>query len=306
MTNADTQIDAPGVTVSEWERRKEYVGFTEDDAQLLRELAPAAQEYADEVIEELYKVILGSPETSSFFQDEATVNRVKGLQKEFLLGLTGGDYGEAYLENRLHIGRVHQLIGLEPRWYLGTYSHYVRLVAPKVLEASAADREKGLRTYEALVKLVTLDQELALTTYSAAREAVIATQSRSLLELSTPVIKLWDEIVLLPLVGVIDTQRGQQIMERLLQSIVETESRVAILDVTGVPVIDTSVAQHLLRTVAAAKMLGGVVIITGISPEAAQTLVTLNVDLSAILTRGTLQAGVSEALRLVGRQVTST
>jgi PAS domain S-box-containing protein len=136
-------------------------------------------------------------------------------------------------------------------------------------------------------------------------ERRVAEQERSLLELSTPVVTLWDEIVLLPLIGVVDTERAQQLIEALLNAIVETQSRVVILDITGVPGIDTSVAQHLIKSVAAARMLGADVIVTGVSPEAAQALVKLGVDLGGMRTRGTLRTGLAEALSLTGRQVVS-
>jgi len=146
---------------------------------------------------------------------------------------------------------------------------------------------------------------IAFETYALARDEVVAQQSRSLIELSTPVIRLWDEIVVLPLVGVIDTPRAQQAVESLLLAVTRIEARVAIIDVTGVPVIDTRVAQHLVDSVTAVRMVGTEVIITGISAEAAQTLVRLRVDLSPVRTKGSLRAGFAEALRLVGLQITA-
>lgn len=134
-------------------------------------------------------------------------------------------------------------------------------------------------------------------------EKQIEDQRRSLLELSTPVIKLWEGIVLLPLVGVIDTYRAKKMTEVLLESISQDEARVAIIDITGVAVMDTSVGQHMLKAVTAASMLGSHVILTGIRPETAQTLVKLGIDLSGIRTLGSLRTGLTEAFKHVGGPV---
>jgi rsbT co-antagonist protein RsbR len=130
-----------------------------------------------------------------------------------------------------------------------------------------------------------------------AREQVILRQQQELLELSTPVVKLWDGILALPMIGTLDSARTQIVMETLLQEIVETGSQVVIIDITGVPTVDTLVAQYLLKTVAAARLMGTDCIISGIRPQIAQTIVHLGVDLSSVITRATLADAFAIALQ---------
>lgn len=140
--------------------------------------------------------------------------------------------------------------------------------------------------------------------YTASREKLIKQQSAALLDLSSPVVKMWDNTLLLPLIGVIDTRRAKQITESLLTEITQEEATVAVLDLTGVPVFDTAVAGHLIKTVNAAHMLGCKVIMTGISPEGALVLTKLGVEFKEVLTRGNLQSGVRSAFSLQGLAVT--
>ena len=140
--------------------------------------------------------------------------------------------------------------------------------------------------------------------FAATREEVISEYRRSLMDLSTPVIKLWEGIILSPLVGTIDTARATQMTEHLLQAIVDTESRVVVLDITGVAVLDTSVARHLIKAAAAVKLLGAEVVVTGISPDTALTFTYLGIGLKRIRTCGPLRAGVAEAFHMIGKHVT--
>jgi rsbT co-antagonist protein RsbR len=133
--------------------------------------------------------------------------------------------------------------------------------------------------------------------FQKSREEVIARQQQELLELSTPVVNLWKDILALPLIGTLDSARTQVVMESLLQKIVETGAAIAIIDITGVPTVDTLVAQHLLKTVAAARLMGADCIISGIRPQIAQTIVHLGVDLSAVTTKATLADAFLVALR---------
>src|SRR5688572_24918714 len=139
--------------------------------------------------------------------------------------------------------------------------------------------------------------------YQKSRDEVIVRQQQEMMELSTPVVELWHGVLALPLIGTLDSGRTQVVMENLLQAVVETGSQIAIIDITGVPVVDTLVAQHLLKTVAAARLMGADCIISGIRPQIAQTIVHLGVDISAVLTKATLAAAFAIALTRLGLAV---
>jgi rsbT co-antagonist protein RsbR len=138
--------------------------------------------------------------------------------------------------------------------------------------------------------------------YQKSREDVITRQQQELLELSTPVVKLWDGILALPMIGTLDSARTQVVMESLLQRIVETGADIAIIDITGVPTVDTLTAQHLLKTVTAARLMGADCIISGIRPQIAQTIVHLGVDLGAVITKATLADAFRRALEMTGQR----
>ncbi|MFF4877112.1 STAS domain-containing protein [Micromonospora sp. NPDC000668] len=163
-----------------------------------------------------------------------------------------------------------------------------------------AGGDKALHDYVAFSGLV---DELGLFTFESfvrTRESLIADQAEQLLELSTPVVKLWEGVVAVPLVGTLDSARAQVVMERLLQTLVDTSSPYAIIDITGVPAVDTQVAQHILKTVVAARLMGADCIISGIRPQIAQTIVALGIEFGDIATKATLADALRHVLRLTG------
>ena len=163
--------------------------------------------------------------------------------------------------------------------------------------------------FEAIWAATQLLDSLALLTtdaFIAAREELILRQQQELLELSTPVVKLWDGILALPIIGTLDSARTQVVMESLLQTVVATNSKYAIIDITGVPTVDTLVAQHLLKTITAARLMGAECIISGVRPQIAQTIVHLGINLEDVVTKAKLSDAFALALRRSGRAVVTT
>jgi rsbT co-antagonist protein RsbR len=283
-------------------RRKAFLEFQEEDARALQDLREIARKHADPMIEDLYRHFLSFEETRSFFRDPTVLDRVKRLQKEYFLRLTEGDYGPDYVANRLRIGAAHERVHLAPKWYLGAYSFYLRAVATRLVEEFGSP-SKALSAFLSLMKLVFLDIELAVETYTHARESTMQKQQEAIRELSTPALRIRDQLLLLPIIGVIDTHRARLVTDALLSSIRSSRAKVVVMDVTGVATIDTQVANHLIQTVASAELMGASVVMTGLSSEIAQALVGLGLDMSKLQTVGDLQEGIEEAERLLGYRV---
>ncbi|MDW4913601.1 MULTISPECIES: STAS domain-containing protein [Streptomyces] len=167
---------------------------------------------------------------------------------------------------------------------------------PALRNDSAEDTTAYLRLGRILDDLALLTIEA----YTRTREEIISSQASQLMELSTPVVKLWDGVIAVPLVGTLDSARTQVVMEKLLQALVDTGSEQAIIDITGVPAVDTQVAQHLLKTVVAARLMGAECTISGIRPQIAQTIVALGIEFGDIVTKASLADALQHALRRSG------
>jgi rsbT co-antagonist protein RsbR len=159
-----------------------------------------------------------------------------------------------------------------------------------------------LRDHVAFAAFIDAAALLTFDSYVRAREELIADQSEQLLELSTPVVKLWEGVVAVPLVGTLDSARAQVVMERLLQTLVDTGSPYAIIDITGVPAVDTQVAQHILKTVVAARLMGADCIISGIRPQIAQTIVALGIEFGDIATKASLADALRHVISRIRRE----
>jgi rsbT co-antagonist protein RsbR len=282
--------------------RRAFVGLHDEDLQRLASLRPIAEKHTSEVIEDFYRVLLSQEETRAMFPDPATLERAKRAQYEYFMGLFAGRCDLDYAADRLRVGTTHERIGLAPKWYIGAYTRYLWFLHQR-LHDEIPNPEEREAAFESVHKMVTFDMTLAIDTYIAAYLDSLDRHRAAIRELSTPVIAVHEGVLLLPLVGALDAKRSEQVMEAVLLRVVEEQARVVILDIAGVPVVDTGVADHLLKTTAAVRLLGAQTVLTGISASVARTMVQLGVDVSTMHTRSRLAEGIQLALSIVGKTI---
>lgn len=212
------------------------------------------------------------------------------------LGAGGFDWqGDKYAEVRALLGELSR--NRARQGFTPTETAISVLAGKEILEPTTATSAEDIQAYLRFSRLMDALGLHTIEVYAKAREEIISAQSEQLMELSTPVVKLWEGVVAVPLVGTLDSARTQVVMEKLLQTLVDTGSDQAIIDITGVPAVDTEVAQHLLKTVVAARLMGAECTISGIRPQIAQTIVALGIQFGDIVTKATLADALKHALR---------
>lgn len=219
-------------------------------------------------------------------------------------GLDAGHTAHERVRDRLgEISRSRAQQGFSPR----ETATFVFSLKQPLFNALNRDKSQDAKTSAEVTWAITMFLDelglIAMEVFQKSREEVIVRQQREISELSTPVVKLWDGVLALPVIGTLDSERTQYVMENLLQQIVDTGAEIAIIDITGVPMVDTLTAQHLLKTVQAARLMGADCIISGIRPQIAQTMVHLGVELN-VVSKATLADAFAVALRRTGRTVT--
>ncbi|HXF57421.1 MAG TPA: STAS domain-containing protein [Actinomycetota bacterium] len=273
-----------------------------DEQAALRDFFEVYDAHHEEVSAALLEWARGHPELRAWVEGtppEEHAERQRRSRELMRRAALDGEW-EPYLEHLRTQGMTYSQAGLSFRTWFEVVAGFRRVIHPHLVEAYGGDLPRLGAVLGAVNRLL----EVALATvgeaYLEAKEEQIRAQQEAIRELSTPVLPVREGLIILPLVGAIDSTRAQQITERLLRGIEAHRARLVVLDITGVPAVDSAVANHLLQTVRAARLMGATVVVTGMSAANAQTLVRIGVDLSGLNTVGDLRGGLEEADRLLG------
>lgn len=284
-----------------YEEFKRLYEVSESDYENLRTLgvriAPAINEFIDRLYAYMREAL--GYEFEVHFPDEASLARAQSLSRRAWLEFLEAKWDESYVKSRIRIGEVHAQLQIQPRHYLATmnkslelWSHYAQTMSPDLKDVP--------KQVESMWRVGQMEGALVVDVYSQRTGEIISQQSRALTDMSTPITAIWDGILMLPVVGIVDSRRAQDIMQRMLEQIAEKRAIVFILDISGVAVVDTAVANHLIRMTKAARLMGSYTIVSGLSPSVAQTIVELGIEVGDMKTTGNLQDALKIAFDRAG------
>jgi rsbT co-antagonist protein RsbR len=288
---------------AEVEKRRRIVDLGKEDITRILSIKDIVVSRTEELTAAFFDYLSTLKEAPDLFNRRNLLEDAKRLKAEHLVDMVGGNYGTLYVDQRLRLGTLYARAGLGTAAFLGAYHHLMRTIGGHIMKKAGRDSQKGFQAFLSLKKVGFLDISLIVDALIDQRERMITAQQDAMREMSTPVLQVRDRLLILPIIGLIDSLRAKQLTDGLLHGIRANRAKVAVMDITGVAAVDSKVANHLLQTVAAARLMGTTVIITGLSAEVAQALVALGVDLGKVNTVGDLQGGIEEAERILGYKV---
>jgi rsbT co-antagonist protein RsbR len=289
-----------GLDAADLERRKRLVSFTPDDARATQALQPVVTAHVDALVKGFFDNLQRTGEAQGLLDTPELYQRARSLKREHLLQMVSGEYGLSCLEQRVQLAMMYSRAGLSTAAFLGAFQDLLTNVGNLV----AKTRTDVFQALIALRKLSVLDIAVIVDVIVFQRERVIRHQQEAIRELSTPVLQVREQMLLLPIIGVLDSDRARMVTENLLHAIRDHRARVVVLELTGVAHVDTQVASYLMQTISAASMMGARVIVTGFSSEVAQALTALGLDLAQLDTHGDLQSGLEQAENFLGLRLT--
>jgi rsbT co-antagonist protein RsbR len=291
---------------SDIERRLEFVNLGPEDRGRIAAVKPDVLDHLDEHIAAFFDHVAKFEEARGLTNRAELLEEAKRLKREHLVAMVAGDYGRDYIEQRFRLGQLYSRTALEVGIFMGAFHSLMASVGRRIMSHYSTDALAGFEHFTSLKKVGFFDIAIIVDAMMADREQTIRQQQDAIRELSTPTLQVRDRLLILPIIGLLDTQRAKQLTDNLLRAIRAHRARVVVMDITGVATVDSKVANHLIQTVEAAALMGASVIVTGVSAEVAQSLVTLGINLGRITTLGDLQGGLEEAERILGYAVTQT
>jgi rsbT co-antagonist protein RsbR len=265
----------------------EHFSITESDLQRIKQYGEVLLPKIETMMDLFYEWMETLPEYNFFFQSKEKLQYARRMQTQYWHVFYQGRIDEDYVNMRRRVGEVHANIGLSLSTNaLGMNRSFC--IMTDTLYENEFPLEEYTKMIQAITKLLNFDLTITVESYNHFTSKIIADQSQAL-DMSTPLIQIWENIIMVPIVGIIDSKRSNELMNGILTKISETQAKVIILDISGVAIVDTAVANHLIKISKATTLMGAKCIFSGLSPSIAETIVELGIDVGSLQTTGTLK-----------------
>ena len=301
MKTADTTVISVNGT-STAEELLELYKISDEDLKVIKAFGKHIIPKLENYVTSFYDWLRMQPEFEQYFADPDKLAQVQKQQVVYWQEFFDARIDDEYVHKRRTIGEVHARIGLPLPVYFAAMNLSLRILSEEMYNGKLSEKDYGTAV-RAVTRLMHFDTAIVVDTFMRLTSKTISEQSQALMEMSTPVTALWDNILMLPVIGIIDSKRSQDIMNVMLSKIATTQSKIIILDISGVAVVDTAVANYLIKITKATNLMGCECLISGISPAIAQTIVELGIDVEDVQTTASLRDALQIAFKITGVEI---